>query len=138
MDFVLKMLAWLPSLITKIKPPLNVDVLSLSFEDLGNKPGDPVVLITAWPRRYRAELTLTNRSDKVVYVKSIVLTIGHEKTRKKAESQDILRFEPHEPKEHVVIFPLNDDEEPIKAGQFQIEVTPTVGRKTVTSGCFGK
>jgi len=121
-----------------VKLPLDVEVLEFSYDDFRNKPGDLVAVITTSPRRYRAELTLTNRSDKLVYTKSIAAAIGREKVRKQAESHHSLRLEPHEKKEHVEIFPLNDDEEPIKAGPFQIEVTPTVGRKTVTSGCFAK
>ena len=115
------------------RPPLDVEVLDFCFQDLRNRPDDSMVVITPYPRRYRAELALTNRSGKVVYVKSIVLTGGRGSVRKEAELHGGLPLDSHEIKQHVATFPLNDDEEPAKAGQFRIEVTPSVGRKTTKS-----
>jgi hypothetical protein len=129
-DLIAKILEWL---ISWLRPPVDVEVLDFCFQDLRNRPDDSLVVITPYPRRYRGELALTNRSDRVAYIKSIALTGGGGSVRKEAQLHEALRLDSHEIKQHVASFPLNDDEEPVKAGQFRIEVAPTVGRKTIKS-----
>lgn len=126
-DLLWKILEWL---ISWLSPPLHVEVAGFSFDEIRNRPGDPVVVITAFPRCYTAQLSLTNRSNRLVFVKSVVLKGPDAKLSKKAVIGRPLRLEPHEPKDIDVMFPLEDDEKPM-SGQFEIEVTPSVGRKTV-------
>lgn len=128
-NFILKILEWLAGW---LRPPLGVEIVEFSFDNVRNEPGDSVVVISPYPRRYYSELVFTNRSHKVVYVKSIVLSGHHGKPRKEAALWEPLRLEPGEPKKETVIFPINDGENPV-TGRFEIEVIPSIGRKSVRS-----
>lgn len=132
LDLVCKVIGWLvPGLVRKWARPLTVVVWYCAYEDMRNRPDDPFVLITPWPRRYRARLSLTNRTDRVVYIQTITLAIEGGKEHEEASS---LRLEPGEPKKHDVVFPLAEKEEPVKAGRLIIGVTPSVGRTTEVAG----
>lgn len=113
-----------------LRPPLALEVDGFDFQDVRSRPGDSLIVVTPHPRFYLGELNLTNRSDKVVYIKSVVLTGCSGKVSKKAHLPEPLRLEPHEPKKYDVTFPLEDNEEPM-SGQFKIEITPSVGRRSV-------
>jgi len=114
--------------IWRLWPPVVVEVSAYSVHELRNKPGDILVVISPHPRRYSAKLTLTNRSGRTAYVKSIKLTRHPGGICKEAPLRDPIRLEPHEPKPEAVIFPIDENEEPIPAGEFRIEVTPSVGK----------
>ena len=128
-NFFLKILEWLADW---LRPPLGVEIVEFSFSNVRNEPGDSIVIITPYPRRYDSELVITNRTHKVVYVKSIVLSGHHGKLRKEADLGNPLRLEPGEPKKETVIFPLYDGEEPV-TGRFEIEVIPSIGRTSTRS-----
>ncbi len=122
-----KTIEWL---VSWLKPPLEMEISAFSFDDVRNKPGDPVVFITAYPRRYLARLVLTNQSGRTTYLKCVALATVRGHGPKEGMFHGPLRFESHEFKRLEVIFPLDDDEEPT-TGEFEIEVTPSVGRKSV-------
>ncbi len=128
-NFFLKILEWLADW---LRPPLGVEIVEFCFDNVRNEPGDSIVVITPYPRRYDSELVITNRTHKVVYVKSIVLSGHHGKLRKEAALWEPLRLEPSEPKKEIVIFPLNDGEEPV-TGRFEIEVIPSIDRRSTRS-----
>ncbi len=128
-NFISNIVVWL---IGWLRPPLGVEIVEFSFGNVQNEPGDSIVVITPYPRRYDSELVITNRTHKVVYIKSIVLSGHHGKLRKEAALWEPLRLEPSEPKKEIVIFPLNDGEEPV-TGRFEIEVIPSIGRKSARS-----
>lgn len=132
LDVILKILVWLTDW---LRPPVRVQIVKFYFDQVRNEPGDSLVVITPYPRRYYSELVLTNRTHNVVYVKSIVLSGYHGKLRKEAAQWEPLRLEPGEPKKETVIFPINDGEEPV-TGLFEIEVIPSIGRKSV--GCWNR
>jgi len=121
------LIGWLGWLIAWLRPPIGFEIVEFYPQDLRNK-----FIISAYPRRYYAKLAVTNRTHKVVYVKSIVLSGPHGKLRKEATLREPLRLEPGEPKEEPVIFPFNDGEVPV-TGRFEIEVIPSIGRKAVRS-----
>ena len=127
-----KLVDWVLSLLMrKWLRPLSVHVLDFAYQDKRNRPGDILCVVTSWPRRYWARLSLTNRTDRVIYIQTITLTIEGGKEHKEASS---LRLEPGEPKEHDVTSPLAENEEPVKAGRLVIGVTPSVGRTTEVAG----
>lgn len=125
----LKILEWLADW---LRPPVGAEIVEFLFDNVRNEPGDLVVFISPYPRRYYSELMLTNRTHHVVYVRSIVLSGHHRKLRKEAALWEPLRLEPREPKKKTVIFPLNDGEEPV-TGRFEIEVIPSIGRTSTRS-----
>ena len=130
-ELILKILEWGPGLLSSVKPPLKVQVVEFSVEDLRrSNPWDPVVVLAPHPLRYRARLDPTNGSNRTAYVRSITLASHQWKVPKEGIFQAPLRLESHEPKTFDVIFPLGNNEEPMK-GDFQIEITPSVGRKSV-------
>ena len=116
----------------RLTRPLVLEVDSFHFQDLSGGAGDRLVFITGHPRRYHAELTITNRSGRTVFPKSIALAGHCGRVCKKAEPDETLRFEPHERKKHSATFPVDGDEKPI-TGQLRIEVTPSVGKKSSES-----
>jgi hypothetical protein len=118
------------SFLSWLRPPLALEVGGFYFQDVRSEPGNSLVSVTPYPRRYIGELSLTNRADKVVFVKSVVLTRCGGRVSKKAEMREPLRLESHEPKKYDVTFPLDDNEAAVR-GQFKIEVIPSVGRKSV-------
>ena len=125
----------LPSIIKGVRKPIRCTVVCLAYEDLSTQPGDSVVVITPHPWRYYARLRCTNRSDRVVYVDDVRLRMAQDAIPA-AETQEAVRFEPHEPKELVLVFPISSTDAPIRAGPFSIEIAPTVGRTTVVRGVF--
>jgi hypothetical protein len=127
-----KILEWLLALIKSLKPPLDFEVLRFSAEEARSDRSHLVVVITGRPPRYYyVQLRLTNQSETVVYIKSFVLIIPDKKLRRAAEWHKTVRLEAHEIMEHVAIFGIKDGEVPVKGNQAQIEVTPSVGRKTI-------
>ena len=128
-NFISNIVVWLADW---LRPPLGVEIVEFCFDNVRSGPDDSIFVITPYPRRYYSELVLTNRTNKVVYVKSIVLSGHHGKLRKEADLWNPLRLESGEPKKEIVIFPLDDGEEPV-TGCFEIEVIPSIGRKSARS-----
>lgn len=116
-------------LLRKLRSPLVLQVEKFYFQDVSSRPGDSIVVVTPHPRRYHAEVTITNRSADLVYVRSIVLRGCDGKVSKEEYLPDPLRLESHEFKKHGASFPLDDNEESTTAS-FEIEITPSVGRKS--------
>ena len=133
---VLKLFEWLAALIWRVRPALRVEVRLFLCEDERDEPDHLIAVITAWPRRYCAHLTLTNWTDNVVYIKNISVTINGDTTYESVQGKEFLRLEPREPKQRDVVFPIEHDEAALEAGRFQIDVVPSVGRGTRVSGEF--
>jgi hypothetical protein len=123
-ELLLKVAVWLGEL---ARPPISLEVRSFSMEEIKNRPGESLVIIDAYPRRYFAELSLTNRSRKTVYVKTIELRGPYGKLYRDPE-EPAMKIEPGELKHYDAIFPLDDGEQPV-TGNFVIVVRPAVGRK---------
>ena len=117
-------------LLANLWPPLVLEVERFYFQDVSARPNDIVVVCSSHPRRYYAKLSLTNRTGKPAYVKSIALRAWAGKVRKEAHLPNPLRLESNEFKKHDVVFPLGENEKPM-TGEFNIEITPSVGRKSV-------
>ena len=119
-------------LVRGLRSPLVLEVDRFYFQDVSARPGDSILVVTPHPRRYHLEMTLTNRSGEVVYIRSIVLKCCGGKVRKEADLPNPLRLQSRELKKHHLVFPLNDNEDP-RSGQFKIEIVPSVGRKSAKS-----
>ena len=113
------------------RPPLRIEVLSFSFQDLTGAG-----VVTSYPRRYLVGLKLTNRSTRVVYIETIVAAIRGDTTPLKAALGEPLRLLPGEPREERVVFPLTEGEAPMGEGSFRLDVRPTVGKHAVAGGRF--
>lgn len=111
---------------------LSVDILSLYYQDV-DEHGDSVFVVTSCPRRFQAELGLTNNSSQTVYIKSITLRVAGRVYER--ERSTVLRIEPREYKEIDATFPANDNAA-IRAGDFELEFTPAVGGRTKVTGSF--
>jgi len=130
-ELILKILEWVPGLLSWVKAPLQVQVVNFSVQDLRQtNPWDPVVVVTPHPRRYLASLVLTNRTGRTVYVKSIGLASHRRNVYKEGIFREPLQLESHEFKRLDVIFLFGDEEEPA-TGQFEIEIVPSVARKSI-------
>jgi hypothetical protein len=123
-ELLLRVAEWLGTL---ARSPLSLEVRSLSMDEIKNRQGDSLVIISPYPRRYYAELSLTNRSGKTVYVKTIELRGPYGKLYRDPDQQP-MKIEPGELKHYDAIFPLDDGEQPV-TGNFAIVVRPAVGRK---------
>jgi hypothetical protein len=123
-ELLLRVAVWLGEL---ARSPLSLEVRSFSMDEIKNSPGDSLAIIDPYPRRYFAELSLTNRSSKAVYVKTIDLRGPYGKLYRDPD-QRAMKIEPGELKHYDAIFPLDDGEQPV-TGNFVIVVRPAVGRK---------
>jgi len=132
LDFIWKLFEKLLTLTKRLRAPIRSEVSSFRYEDLSD-----TIVIALHPRRYRAKLALTNRSDRLVYIKTLSVTIGEEHTyRERTLGTAVRRLEPHELGELDVTFPVVGDEEPVELGTFQLDIIPTVGRRTTIRGSF--
>ena len=120
----MKVAVWLGEL---ARPPISLEVRSFSMDEIKNSPGDSLVIVDPYPRRYFAELRLTNRSGKTVYVRTIELRGPHGKLYRDP-GERAMKIEPGELKHYDAIFPLDEGEQPV-TGNFAIVVRPAVGRK---------
>lgn len=111
---------------------LSVDVRSLYYQDV-DKYDDSVIVVTSCPRRFQAELGLTNHSSQAFYIKSITLRVAGRVYER--EGSSVLRIVPREYKEIDATFPANDDAAS-RAGEFELEFTPAVGGRTKVTGSF--
>lgn len=113
---------------------LSVEVRSFYYQDV-NEPEDSLPVITSCPRRYRAELGLTNQTGHAVYIKSVTLRVGGDGTYKRDDESEITRIEAREYKTLDETFPVNDHSAP-RNGEFEVEVTPAVGNPIKVKGRF--
>jgi len=120
----------LPALARKWLRPLHVEVSHLSYEDMRTRPGDPFVILSPWPKRYRVRMRVKNRTREVAFVERVTLTGPSPAGPKQPTSWDPLRLEPGQPKEVEAFFALDQDENPPQTGEFTIEVAPSIGRTT--------
>jgi hypothetical protein len=123
-EIILKIAEWLGTL---VRSPLGLEVRSFAKDEIRNRPEDSVVVIEPYPRRYVAELGLTNRSGRTVYVKTLELRAPSGRLYKDPDERPI-KIEPGEPKNHNAVFPLDDGEQFV-TGNFEIIVAPAVGKK---------
>lgn len=131
LDFLLKLAA---RLIWWIIPTLDVEVLYFRYESL--RGGGTFVVLTPWHERYHAKLALTNKSERVVFIKTLSVTIDEMKTYPHANTENTIRLDSHERMVLDVIFPVSESDKPKDTGKFEITVVPTVGRKKAFSGVF--
>jgi len=120
----------LPALARKWSRPLHVEVSHLSYEDMRSRPGDPFVILSPWPRRYRVRMRVKNRTRDVVFVERLTLTGPSPAGPKQPTLWEPLRLEPGQPKEVEACFSLDANESPPQTGEFTIEVAPSIGRTT--------
>ena len=135
LSFVFKILEslHLHKLFERLCAPLEVEVLSFSAFTRRDRPNGSCVILTSCPDGYSAEVSLTNRSDKVVWIKQFALTIGGQEGEKEPESREALRLDPGQPRTHHLAY---HDEAPKASGSFRIRVVPTRGRPTEVSANF--
>ena len=134
-DFLEHLIKWSTQIIRLLWPPLTAEVSYFRYEEQRSSPGDRLVVISAWPCRYHAELSVTNRADRAVFIKSVTTTIDGECTFPPAETE-VIRLDSHEVKQLSVIFPTDKAQNPREAGKFRIDIFPSVGRKTAIRGLF--
>lgn len=134
-DLLWKFIEWCFSWVTgKIISPLKIDVTNLYPQDLLNGSVGSLLIISPYPYRYFATLQLTNNQDLDTYVKEIKLIINE--TEYEAKEKMPILLKPHQFAEYNIIFPIAEDIQVVMSGKFRIEITPSVGRKAVTSGSF--
>ena len=121
-------LAW------RLWSPLVLEVHRLTFEDVSGRSANSILVVTPHPRRYAAEVTVTNRSGRAIHIRSIALSCPGG-TSMNAWVPTPLRLEPHEFRKHNLVFPLGDNEQPV-TGEFKLEVSPSVGMKSVVMVTF--
>ena len=114
-------------------PPVRVEIHHLAFDQLRNSPGDSLVLITPYPTRYYAEISLTNRKDRAVYVRDVRLRVCEMDIVEPRRTRN-MRLEPHERRTLRVVFPVDDAHASRTEEPFSITVAPTAGRATKTTG----
>lgn len=110
----------------------DVEVLSLYYQDVKSDPYSCPV-ITSCPRRYHAELGITNVSTNPLHIKSISLTVGTQTYGQ--DEEEAIRIEPHEYKEVDTTFPANETA-PSSSGEFELEVSPAIGMPIKVRGTF--
>jgi len=126
----------LSATINLIRPPLRVRVLSLEFRDTRPRPGDSIIVVTGYPISYAAELEITNKSSRPVFIDEIVLQLDSEPEPRKGQLDKTIGIESGEPKDVYAHFPLSEQEQPATASPYTLRVVPTVGRLTKTKGDF--
>jgi hypothetical protein len=119
-------------LVEKVRSPLVVRLSELYFQDVDG--GGPVAAATPQPRRYVAELDVTNRSVRPVLVKNIALKMAGGGGFARLAEHAALRLRPGETCRHQAAFRLNADEQPVETVRFRIEVRPSIGRTAVVKG----
>ncbi len=107
------------------RPPLSVEVSSFSYEELLNRPGDSLVIITPHPRRYNSEIAITNSSKHPISIKSISIKVG-QRTFRQEPGAEVIRIEPHDYKQVDLMFPVEDGGA-AASGDFELVVLPAIG-----------
>ncbi len=136
LDSILKAVEWIWKLIPRLIRPISVEVQSLYRQLIGSDPYESVTVLTAWQKRYRAELLLINRRDSVVFVKDMSLIIEEEKTYEPTEEVTKIRLEPHQPLRISLTFGVPDEDTPVEEGSYELKVIPTSGRISSVRGHF--
>lgn len=136
-DTILKLLEFvLGKFFPKITRSVSVEVRQFGYQFIENRSGDSIIVLGQYPSRYRAELRLTNRTNSVVYVKDISVSINGSRRYEQVQPKDKIRLDPHEYLHLNIIFPVPSDEIPDKEGTYNLEVVPTRGRKTRITATF--
>ena len=115
-------------------PRLSAEVRAFYYQDVTNTPGDPIVVCTPHPRRYLAELGITNQSDRPLYIRDITARVGSQ-TFGRSDGADIIRIEPGEYKEIDESFPVDGNNAP-QSGDFEIQILPATGEPVRVAGTF--
>jgi hypothetical protein len=115
-------------------PRLSAEVRAFYYQDVTNRPGDPIVVCTPHPRRYLAELGITNQSDRPIYIRDITARVGSQAFGR-SDGADIIRIEPGEYKEIDESFPVDDNNAP-QSGDFEIQILPATGEPVQVVGTF--
>jgi hypothetical protein len=134
-DLLCKFIEWIFSWLKgKAASPLKLNVTYLNYEEINNDH-DSIVVISPYPTRYFATLQLTNHGDSDLYIKGITLIVNEIEKYETTEKMPI-HLQPRQFVESDIIFPTKKNAQPIKSGKFRIEITPSVGRKAITSDSF--
>jgi hypothetical protein len=121
-----------------VRSPLLLEVHDFQYREVVNDPRSLVVFICTYPCSYEAAISITNRSEQVVFVKSIAVTINEGKTFPASYEEGSLRLEPGQVLRTVMTFPLKEKGGPIEKGTFSICMSPAKGRDSVICGGFPK
>lgn len=135
-DIPIKILEFLFKVLPKIRSSVAVEVNSFRYSSIEDSPASSVIIITPYPSRYWAELQLTNRTNSIIYIKDILVTINNSRRYKQAQCKDKIRLEPHECADYSIIFPVLLDESPERSGTYSLKVIPTTGRATCITRDF--
>ncbi|AQT68230.1 hypothetical protein STSP2_01386 [Anaerohalosphaera lusitana] len=120
---------WLSGL---CRSPLKLEIEYFAYEDVRD---DVVVRSCENQERYRVDVSMTNRAQFDVYLKSARLLINKDIRPQFAEHLKGVNLKSGEMKEHSLIFTL-DGIEPVSVGDYVLYVVPTVGRTAKTKGHF--
>jgi hypothetical protein len=115
-----------------VRPPLKVEVTAVVLERISRD--GPLVVITTCPVRYQAAIRIINRDARPVFIRDVRLHVPHGALS--PESLSLKRLDPDDYADADVIFPVINDDVSVETGKFTIEVIPTRGRTTRTSGRF--
>jgi TIR domain len=114
--------------------PLSIEVLSLSYDEVVNRPSDSIVIVTPYPRRYLAEIAVTNCSEHPVSIRSIVLRVAQRAYQRACQEEEI-RILPRDYKKIDLTFPVEHDSA-LASGAFELEVLPALGGPAKVHGGF--
>ena len=104
------------------------------YQDFTTSSHDPLLVITPYPRRYRAELGVTNHSNHPTFIKDITVTVGTQ-TYRRQNGAEVVRIEPLEYRELDESFPVDDNAAP-ESGEFLLEIIPAIGDSITFRGSF--
>jgi hypothetical protein len=116
------------------RSPLSVEVLSFSYDELMNGPGDSIDFITPYPRCYAAEIAITNSSEHPISIKSISLTV-RQHSYQPEPGAEVIRIEPHDYKRVDLTFPIEGGSA-VASGDFELMVLPVLGEPIKIRGTF--
>jgi hypothetical protein len=109
---------------------LHVEVKAFYYQDF---TGDGMV-VSAYPRRYLAELVVTNQSERPISIKDMSITVGpHQYAREEGEAP--CRIEPEDYKELQESFPVENGLA-LQSGDFTLIIVPAAGNPVRVTGVF--
>lgn len=123
------------SLVSMIRPPLYVRVRELHFHRVESDTYGPIIVLTAHPLSYSADVEIMNRASRTVFIKEIRLRI-ETLAPLVCESPPVRQLAPDDFTVVQVTFPVPSERAVRQRGVFVLEVEPSRGRIGRASGVF--
>ena len=113
---------------------IKVEIKSLEYNSIRNDPHSPVVLITPNPNRYHLKARVSHLRGRKTTIRGASLTLNDMLILNIEEFQSFT-LQSGELKEVDLIFPVDEDDA-IKAGNFNVEFLDVYGKNFKTKGSF--